>query len=48
MKELFDYILRFGNLNQKQIDFITSKAVWYTILFKNSTSEKSFIVSLFN
>lgn len=26
MKELFDYILRFGNLNQQQIDFITSKA----------------------
>ncbi len=26
MKELFDFILRFGNLNQQQIDFITSKA----------------------
>lgn len=26
MKELFEYILRFGNLNQQQIDFITSKA----------------------
>jgi len=26
MKELHDYILRFGNLNQQQIDFITSKA----------------------
>jgi CRP-like cAMP-binding protein len=27
MKELFDYILRFGNLNQQQIDFIASKAL---------------------
>lgn len=26
MKELFDFILRFGNLNQQQIDFIISKA----------------------
>ena len=26
MKELFDYILRFGNLNQQQIDFIAGKA----------------------
>lgn len=26
MKELFDYILKFGNLNQQQIDFISSKA----------------------
>ncbi|MBW7673966.1 Crp/Fnr family transcriptional regulator [Chryseobacterium chendengshani] len=26
MNELHDYILRFGNLNQQQIDFITSKA----------------------
>lgn len=26
MKELFNFILRFGNLNQQQIDFITSKA----------------------
>lgn len=26
MKELFDFILKFGNLNQQQIDFITSKA----------------------
>lgn len=26
MKELFDFILRFGNLNQQQIDFIASKA----------------------
>lgn len=26
MKELFDFILRFGNLNQQQIDFIKSKA----------------------
>ncbi len=26
MKELFDFILRFGNLNQQQIDFIWSKA----------------------
>lgn len=26
MKELFDFILRFGNLNQQQIDFITTKA----------------------
>jgi CRP-like cAMP-binding protein len=25
MKELFDFILRFGNLNQQQIDFIKSK-----------------------
>lgn len=27
MKELFEYILRFGNLNQQQIDFMSSKAV---------------------
>lgn len=27
MKALIDYILRFGNLNQQQIDLITSKAV---------------------
>ncbi|AZA54221.1 Crp/Fnr family transcriptional regulator [Chryseobacterium sp. G0201] len=27
MKQLFDFILRFGNLNQQQIDFISSKAV---------------------
>lgn len=26
MEELFDFILRFGNLNQQQIDFIASKA----------------------
>lgn len=26
MKELFDFILRFGNLNPQQIDFIASKA----------------------
>lgn len=26
MKQLHDYILRFGNLNRQQIDFITSKA----------------------
>ncbi|HJY12508.1 MAG TPA: Crp/Fnr family transcriptional regulator [Flavobacterium sp.] len=26
MKELFDFILRFGNLNQQQLDFIRSKA----------------------
>jgi len=26
MKELFDFILRFGNLNQQQLDFIKSKA----------------------
>lgn len=26
MKELFDFILRFGNLNQQQLDFVTSKA----------------------
>lgn len=26
MKELFDFILRFGNLNQQQMDFIASKA----------------------
>jgi len=26
MKELFDFILRFGNLNEQQIDFIKSKA----------------------
>ncbi|MDF2551279.1 MAG: cyclic nucleotide-binding protein [Chryseobacterium sp.] len=26
MKELFDFILRFGNLNQQQINFIASKA----------------------
>ena len=26
MKELFDFILRFGNLNPQQIDFIKSKA----------------------
>ncbi|KQN32601.1 cyclic nucleotide-binding protein [Pedobacter sp. Leaf41] len=25
MKQLFDFILRFGNLNQQQIDFIASK-----------------------
>lgn len=26
MKELFDFILRFGNLNQQQMDFIAGKA----------------------
>ena len=26
MKELFDFILRFGNLNQQQMDFIANKA----------------------
>ncbi len=26
MKELFDFILRFGNLNQQQMDFIWTKA----------------------
>ncbi|RZJ49483.1 MAG: Crp/Fnr family transcriptional regulator [Chryseobacterium sp.] len=31
MKELFDFILRFGNLNQQQIDFIASKAIELTI-----------------
>lgn len=31
MKELFDFILRFGNLNQQQIDFIASKATELTI-----------------
>jgi CRP-like cAMP-binding protein len=31
MKELFDFILRFGNLNQQQIDFITEKATEISI-----------------
>lgn len=31
MKELFDYILKFGNLNQQQIDFISSKATELTL-----------------
>jgi len=31
MKELFDFILRFGNLNQQQMDFIASKATELTI-----------------
>lgn len=31
MKELFDFILRFGNLNPQQIDFITTKATEISI-----------------
>ena len=27
MKELFDFILKFGNLNEQQVDFISNKAI---------------------
>ncbi|KUJ52394.1 Crp/Fnr family transcriptional regulator [Chryseobacterium sp. JAH] len=39
MKELFDFILRFGILNQQQIDFITSKAKEITIVKDEYFSE---------
>ncbi|MDH6253141.1 CRP-like cAMP-binding protein [Chryseobacterium sp. H1D6B] len=39
MKELFDYILRFGNLNQQQIDFIAGKTVEADLLKDEYFSE---------
>lgn len=39
MKELFDFILKFGNLNQQQVDFISSKAIEINIRKEEYFSE---------